>query len=142
MALFDIIMWGFANYEKNQIIPKADTIREELIYLMTHDQDFIDSIMIQTSGTEQVQKRFEIWKNSLKEVVGYIGKKEPRIFSFSLKKELFELDSTCKICEQAILNIDDAEVDHIEHYWRGGKTIPENARLVHRYCNRQRGGRE
>jgi len=26
-------------------------------------------------------------------------------------------------------------VDHIEMYWKGGKTIPENARLTHRYCN-------
>jgi HNH endonuclease len=30
---------------------------------------------------------------------------------------------------------DDAAVDHIEQYWRGGKTILENARLAHRYCN-------
>lgn len=141
MALFDIITWGFANYEKNQIIPKADAIREELIYLMSSNQDFIDSTMIQTSGTEQVQKRFEIWKNSLKNIIGYIGKKEPRSFSLSLKKELFESNNSCDICDQAIHNIDDSEVDHIEHYWRGGKTIPENARLTHRYCNRQRGGR-
>ncbi len=28
----------------------------------------------------------------------------------------------------------------IEHYWRGGKTIPSNARLAHRFCSRQRGG--
>ena len=43
--------------------------------------------------------------------------------------------------KQSIHNIDDSEVDHIEHYWKGGKTVPENARLTHRYCNRQRGGR-
>jgi 5-methylcytosine-specific restriction endonuclease McrA len=36
----------------------------------------------------------------------------------------------------------DADIDHIKHYWRGGKTIPENARLTHRYCNRKRGGRD
>jgi hypothetical protein len=142
MALFDIVMWGFANYEKSQIVPHADAIREELIHLMSSNQEFIDSIMIQTSSTEQVQKRFEIWKESLKNIIGYPGKREPRNFSFSLKKELFELNNACEICKQAIQNIDDAEVDHIEHYWKGGKTIPENARLVHRYCNRQRGGRE
>lgn len=141
MALFDVVTWGFANYEKNQIVPNADIIREELIHLMSNNQEFIDSIMIQTSNTEQLQKRFEIWKNSLKEIIGYIGRKEPRSFSFALKKELFEADSTCALCGQAIRNIDDSEVDHIKHYWRGGTTIPENARLTHRYCNRQRGGR-
>ena len=26
--------------------------------------------------------------------------------------------------------------------WRGGKTIPENARLTHRYCNRFRKKKE
>jgi len=102
MALFDIIMWGFANYEKSQIIPNADAIREELISLMSSNQDFIDSIMIQTSGTEQVQKRFEIWKNSLKNIIGYIGKKEPRSFTLSLKKELFEFNNSCTICGQTI----------------------------------------
>ncbi|HOO52398.1 MAG TPA: hypothetical protein PLK94_14045 [Alphaproteobacteria bacterium] len=29
-------------------------------------------------------------------------------------------------------------MDHIEQYWTGGKTIPENARLTHRYCNMAR----
>lgn len=26
-------------------------------------------------------------------------------------------------------------LDHEGHHWRGGRTISENARLVHRYCN-------
>ncbi|WP_367997209.1 HNH endonuclease [Planktothrix pseudagardhii] len=34
--------------------------------------------------------------------------------------------------------INDAALDHEKHYWRGGKTIPDNARLVHRQCNLQR----
>lgn len=29
------------------------------------------------------------------------------------------------ICKQQIESVDDAEIDHIEFYWRGGKTIPE-----------------
>ena len=86
MALFDVVTWGFANYEKNQIVPNADAVKEELIHLMSNNQEFIDSIMIQTSNTEQLQKRFEIWKNSLKDIIGYIGRKEPRSFSFLLKR--------------------------------------------------------
>ncbi|MGH8541031.1 MAG: HNH endonuclease [Stenotrophobium sp.] len=39
-------------------------------------------------------------------------------------------------------SIEDAAVDHVAHYWRGGLTIPANARLTHRYCNSRRGGRE
>lgn len=141
MALFDIVMWGFTRYEKSQIIPKADAIKEELIYLMSNDQEFINSIMIQTSSSEEVNRRFKKWENSLMNIIGSIGNREPRSFSYSLKKELFEKDDACSICKNRILSIDDAEIDHIEHYWRGGRSIPENARLTHRYCNRQRGGR-
>ena len=45
---------------------------------------------------------------------------------------------TCAICGQKIHVVDDAEIDHVEHYWRRGKTTPANARLTHRYCNRSR----
>ena len=139
-GLFDVVMFGFTQYEKNEIIPKADIIREELLWLMTHDDVFIDSIS--GSGTDakiKVEQKFEIWLNRLKDLLG-TSTKESRSFSSSIKQSLFENDNSCKYCEQQILSIDDAEVDHIEHYWRGGKTIPSNARLLHRYCNRKRGG--
>ncbi len=139
-GLFDIVMFGFTRYEKNEIIPKADAIREELLWLMTHDDVFINSIG--GSGTDakiKTEQKFEIWLQHLKNLLG-TSTKESRSFSSSIKQSLFETDSSCKYCEQQILSIDDAEVDHIEHYWRGGKTIPSNARLLHRYCNRKRGG--
>lgn len=61
-----------------------------------------------------------------------------RIFSQSLKKELYDHDHTCKICGQAIASVYDAALDHADQYWLGGKTIPSNARLVHRICNLKR----
>lgn len=142
-ALFDIIMFGFTQYEKNQIVGLTDSIREELIWLMTHDKEFIDSILISTSSRDKVYTRFEKWIHSLKEVLG-APTKEERNFTLSLKEQLFNANPTCAIstCNQRIHTLDDAEVDHIEFYWKGGKTIPSNARLVHRYCNRARGGRD
>jgi 5-methylcytosine-specific restriction endonuclease McrA len=53
----------------------------------------------------------------------------------ALKQELFQKNPACSLCGQQISNIDDSAVDHIEQYWQGGKTINENARLTHRYCN-------
>jgi hypothetical protein len=61
-----------------------------------------------------------------------------RIFSASLKKEMFNTNNTCKLCGQDIKTIEDAEMDREMHYWRGGLTVPSNARLVHRSCNRNR----
>ena len=140
-ALFDVIMFGFTQYEKNQVVGLTDSVREELIWLMTHDKEFIDSILISTSSRDKVYTRFEKWTHSLKEVLG-TPKKGERIFSLSLKEQLFNANQTCALCNQRIHTVDDGEVDHIEFYWKGGKTIPSNARLVHRYCNRARGGRD
>ena len=133
-SLYDILMYTMATEDRNKIYQNLDSVREALIYLMTEDQDFIDSIEKSTSSIQAVTTRFDKWREELKEIVG-IGQKEPRCFSRQLKEEMFAKDNSCAICEQKIAIIDDGALDHIEQYWKGGKTIPENARLTHRFCN-------
>jgi len=133
-SLFDILMYTFANSDKNTIYQNLDSIREGFINLMTTNQEFIDSIELSTSSVTAVTIRFDKWRLFLQEIIG-LGRKEIRCFSNKLKEELYKTDSTCSICGNKIQNIDDSAVDHIEQYWTGGKTIPENARLTHRYCN-------
>jgi hypothetical protein len=137
VSLFDILMYSFAKEDKNTVLQNLDRIREALIDLMTVDQEFIDSIELSTSSKKAVTIRFDKWRFALQEILG-IGIKEPRCFTYALKKELFESNNTCAICGNGILNIDDAAVDHIKQYWTGGKSIPENARLAHRFCNNAR----
>src|SRR5690606_14154085 len=43
-SLFDILMWGFTNYDKNLVMANLDAIREAWIAIMTDDPDFIASI--------------------------------------------------------------------------------------------------
>jgi hypothetical protein len=133
-SVYDIMMYSFAGADKNKVYQNLDSIREALIDLMTSDQEFIDAIELSTSSLQAVTKRFDKWRLTLQDIIG-IGGKEPRCFSYQLKEDLFNKDQTCAICDQKIQHIDDAAVDHIEQYWRGGQTIPENARLAHRYCN-------
>jgi hypothetical protein len=133
-SLYDILMYTFAREDKNVIFQNLDSIREALIHLMTEDEAFINSIELSTSAVQAVTSRFDTWRLSLQGIVG-ISKKEPRCFSRELKEALFESNSTCTICAQKIEEVDDAAVDHIKQYWTGGRTIPENARLTHRYCN-------
>lgn len=133
-SLYDILMYSFAKEDKNKVYQQLDSIREALIHLMTSDQEFIDSIELSTSSTQAVTKRFDKWRLALQDIIG-ISQKEPRCFSLKLKQELYNDDPTCVLCEQKIQNIDDTAIDHIKQYWTGGKTIPENARLTHRYCN-------
>jgi len=136
-ALFDVVMYGFTRYEENQVVPNSDSIREELIDLVTHDRDFLDTISTYTDNRDKILIRFDKWLSAIREIVG-IPKAEPRNFSLHYKKQMWDSNPTCAICGQKIHIIDDAEIDHIEQYWRGGKTIPSNARLAHRYCNRAR----
>jgi uncharacterized protein with ParB-like and HNH nuclease domain len=140
-SLYDILMYSFAREDKNKVFQNLDSIREALIYLMTEDQEFIDSILLSTSSVQAVTKRFDKWRLTLQQIIG-IQQKEPRCFSRKLKEDLFKNDPTCAICNSRISDIDDSAIDHIEQYWLGGKTIPENARLVHRYCNWSRKRKE
>ena len=137
MALFDIQMCGFVNYTKNQIVAHSDEIHEALLDLMSNDRNFIDSILIQTSGKPQMKTRFEIWLEKIENILKNENVQQ-RNFDFKLKNDLFKLDPTCAICKQRIHLIDDSEVDHIIPYSTGGKTEISNSQLTHRYCNRNK----
>lgn len=137
LALFDILMDSMARIEPNLLMRHLDAIREALIDLMVSNKEFGDSIMIKTSDYIVVKKRFEIWNKTLDSVIKD-DKANQRCFSRNFKKKLYDLNPTCAICGNHINSLDDSAVDHIEQYWLGGKTIPENARLTHRFCNNSR----
>ena len=141
VALWDTILYTFAFYEPRQIVPIADAIREEFLDLLTHDRTFVDYIGRTTDKPDRIRYRAETWKRRLEDLVR-TPENEPRNFSKALKRRLYEEDPSCAICDQHIHLLDDSEIDHVVHYWRGGRTIPENARLTHRYCNRRRGGQD
>jgi hypothetical protein len=133
-SLFDILMYTIAREEKNVLYQNLDSVREAFIYLMTDNQDFIDSIELSTSSVQAITKRFDLWRLALQNIIG-VARKEPRCFSMQLKESLFKNNNICSICGQKIQEIDDSAIDHIIQYWTGGQTIPENAQLAHRYCN-------
>jgi hypothetical protein len=64
-SLYDVLMNVFTDYDKNQIMPHLDSIRESLIWLMTEDQEFINSIEISTSTQRAVRTRFDKWRGML-----------------------------------------------------------------------------
>lgn len=136
-SLYDVYMGIFCDKDKNQVYQALDVLREGIIDLFVSDSEFIDAILIGTSNQEKVRTRFDIMRKTVEDILSKYHK-QPRCFSLELKEQLFNENPTCTICGQRILNIDDAAVDHIKQYWTGGKTIPENARLTHRYCNMAR----
>ncbi len=142
MALFDLQMCGFANYSKNDILRNADLIREAMLDLMINDQEFINSILITTSDRNTLKKRFKIWLAKLEEIIGNVNDYQQRNFPYEIKEKLFNEKPFCAISKQKILAIEDAEVDHIIPYSKGGGTKLENAQLVLRYFNRAKNNNE
>lgn len=136
-SLYDVLMGVFWNKDKTRVYAALDSLREGFIDLMASNKDFVDAILIGTSEQGKVKRRFHLVEALVDDILQSY-KKQPRCFSIELKKELFDQDQTCALCHQQISSIDDAAVDHIQQYWKGGKTIPENARLTHRYCNMSR----
>ena len=134
-ALFDVIMFWFARYEKRQIVPIKDAIRERLIEMMSSDQDFIDSITLGTSDVSRVKLRFEKMKSALDGLVN-VPASERRVFSLEEKAALYDQNPTCRFCGQRVESIDDADVDHQVRFAEGGSTSLTNAAIAHRYCNR------
>jgi hypothetical protein len=133
-ALYDILMWGFADADKSRVMASLDAIREALMVLMTENDEFVEAIELSTSSFRMVTRRFDLWRATLSQILNQTSK-QPRCFPRALKESLYDADPTCKICGQHISAVDDTSIDHFEQYWLGGKTELENARLAHRYCN-------
>lgn len=143
VAIFQCIATSFATHRSGEITKNADNIREEYLDLISEDNKWVDYVRRATGETSRLDYVFETWRRRLGEVLRNDGTEGQggRLFSRQLKKEFFDQSPTCAICGNEITLLDDAVVDHVEHYWRGGRTLPENARLAHRYCNLERGGR-
>lgn len=140
-SLYDIVMTEFALRNKNQLMRHSDAIREALIDLMANDDEFNDILDRSTGNLKNVKLRFKKWRANLDNIL-LNDNKEPRTFSLQLKKQLWQQNPICGLCGNTIHELDDAAIDHIQQYWHGGKTIPENARLAHRFCNNSRARKE
>lgn len=65
LALWDTLLYTFSYYDKSQIIPIADSIREEFLDLMTTDHTFVEYITSTTDKAERVQYRADVWRQKL-----------------------------------------------------------------------------
>ena len=134
ISLYDIVMDSMSRIDTPVLMRHLDAIREAYISAISTNEAMISAITWGTSDKPTVTARFELWRKIIDDIVAD-DKIDERCFTRQFKQKLYDNDPTCAICGQYIADIDDSAVDHIEQYWKGGKTIPENARLAHRYCN-------
>jgi predicted RNA-binding protein with PUA-like domain len=138
-SIFQVLSVSFVDYDLGAITRVADSIYEEYLDLISTDDKWVSCVTTSTGDISRIDYSFTAWKQRLTEIMEMSSPNDSqRLFSRKLKEELFNQNSTCQICQQKISLINDAALDHDLHYWRGGKTIPENARLVHRQCNLER----
>lgn len=137
-TIFQVIATSLARYDTAQVANKADAIFEEYLDIL-QDQKWIDSVSKSTGDASNIRYSFETWNNRLSVLMSEAAPRDKnRAFSKALKVEIFNQDPTCSLCGNEIKTVNDAALDHIDQYWRGGKTIPSNARLTHRSCNQHR----
>jgi hypothetical protein len=138
-AVFQVVAVSFTEYDLGQLTRGADTVLEEYLDLLASDPKWVDAVTKSTGSINNITYAFETWDKRLENVLSGLDRNDrKRSFSRQLKEEMFRQSSTCVLCNQDIKLINDAAMDHDEHYWRGGRTVPENARLVHRLCNQKR----
>ena len=138
-SVFQVLCVSFANHDLGSLTRSADAIREAYLDLVSTDEHWSDCVSKATGGHDRISYTFKTWNERLEQIM---ENSEPndstRLFSRGLKENLYQQNNMCKICGQQIVLIDDAALDHDKHYWLGGRTVPENARLVHRHCNATR----
>ncbi|MGZ5438022.1 MAG: GmrSD restriction endonuclease domain-containing protein [Pyrinomonadaceae bacterium] len=138
-SVFQVIMVSFAEYDLGASTRNADNIYESYIDLISSDEKWAESVRTSTGDFLRIEYAFTQWYARLKAIMQVaVPNDSQRLFSRSLKEELFAQHNTCEICGQKIALINDSALDHDTQYWNGGQTVPTNARLVHRQCNLER----
>lgn len=142
-AVYQAISVTLTSYDLSQITRRADAIYEEYLNLLADDTKWKTCVTSKTAEYQNIQYTFNCWEKRLQQAIDDAEPNDSvRIFSRELKEEMFKQSSVCQLCGNEIKLIDDAALDHEVHYWRGGKTVPDNARLVHRHCNSTRKNHE
>ena len=115
----------------------ADQIRDLFVFFLFSDQKIQDALSKHTSGTKETIHRWTAFRSQVQPILdGTIV--EPRFFDFEHRKGLYDKLPVCQICRNQIRSFEDSTVDHIIPYSKGGKTIPDNGQLAHRWCNAQK----
>lgn len=134
VTVFDIQAAALMNQSPAKVQQTAEQIRELFLYAILSDQEIKDAISRRTGSSLQTKIRFSKFSGLVEQILKGIVT-EPRFFDYEYRLSLWDTSHTCKICNNEIHAFDDCTVDHIIPYTKGGKTVPENSQLAHRFCN-------
>lgn len=137
--VYDSIMVACSLFDNHTLMQNADAIRKTILEIKKNNLDYYDCTYGGTGSKDKVVGRINIIYNAIRDITGKNSDQEPRrLFTKTEKEELWHDGMKCAYCGQEILSIDDAEVDHIVVYSKGGDTTLDNAQLLHKHCNREK----
>ncbi len=142
-SIYDSIVVACSMFDNHDLMVHADEIRMQIEEIKKNNATYQDYTYAATGSKNRVVGRIMMIYNIIAQIVGKAsdGGVE-RTFTNDIKYELWNDNYTCSYCGQKILEIDDAEVDHIKPFSKGGDTEISNAQLLHRHCNREKNAKE
>ena len=140
-SIYDSLIIPCSYFDNHTLIAHADALRQKFEETKISNQTYQDYTYAATGSKHRVIGRIKLIYDLIYEIVN--NHKTKRLFDGDIKELLWEKGNhICPYCNQLILSIDDAEVDHILPYSKGGDTVLENAQLLHRHCNRTKNNSE
>ena len=137
--VYDSIMVACSLFDNHTLIKNADAIRSAVIEIKKNNLEYYDYTYGGTGSKDKVVGRINLIYNTIRDITGKNSDQEPRrLFNQEEKEKLWFDGIKCNYCGQEILSIDDAEVDHINVFSKGGDTELSNAQLLHKHCNREK----
>lgn len=140
-SIYDSITIACSMFSPHDLMAHADEIRNQVNEIKKNNLTYQDYTYAATGSKNRVIGRIMMIYQLIENIIGNTNSSQ-RLYSKSTKEELWYEGYICPYCNQQILSIDDAEVDHIIPYSKGGNTVIENAQLLHRHCNREKNNSE
>lgn len=122
------------------VVNEVEQLREDLLDFIENQPDaYKESVL---GAIRQKAKREARVKMLQKILLKHAKKLDiKRFFDEELKQKLWRQSKPkhlCQICKRGIRGYQDAVVDHIEPWAKGGKTVESNAQLAHKTCNKRK----
>lgn len=136
-SIYDSIAIACSMFNAHDLMAHADEIRKQVNEIKKNNLTYQDYTYAATGSKNRVIGRIMMIYQLIENIIGNTDTSQ-RLYSKAKKEELWHEGYICPYCNQQILSIDDAEVDHIIPYSKGGDTVIENAQLLHRHCNREK----
>ena len=137
-SIYDSLMVSCSLFDNHTLMVHADELRNHFEDAKINNIEYQDYTYAGTGSKTRVIGRIMFIYNLFNDIIGN-NNAQRRVFSADEKTELWNNGNhVCAYCNQKILDINDAEVDHVIAYSQGGETVIENAQLLHRHCNRKK----